>query len=117
SLASGLCVAVVLLPFCACMGATVPFAMAAIRRWDPARAQRSFSHLYLANVVGASLGALAPAVVRVELLGFRRTGLLAAALNAALASLAALLSRTRQAAAPVAGGLGEAPPASAPTIE
>src|SRR6185503_14483962 len=80
-------------------------------------AQRSFSHLYLANVVGASLGALAPAFVLVELLGFRRTGLLAAALNAALASLAALLSRTRQAAAPVAGGPGEAPPASAPPIE
>jgi spermidine synthase len=96
-LASGLCVAVVLLPFCACMGATFPLAMWAIRRWMPARSPRSFSYLYLANVLGAALGTLASAFVLVELLGFRRTALLAAALNALLAATAWALSLTRRA--------------------
>ena len=96
--ASGLWVAAVLLPFCACMGATFPLALWAIRRWEPARSTRSFSHLYLANVLGATLGTLAPAFVLVELLGFRRTALLAAALNVSLAAVAWTLSLTRRAA-------------------
>lgn len=96
-LASGMCVAVVLLPFCACMGATFPLAMWAIRRWQPGRSTRSFSYLYLANVLGAALGTLASAYVLIELLGFRRTGLLAVALNALLAAWAWGLSLTRPA--------------------
>jgi predicted membrane-bound spermidine synthase len=113
--ASGLCVAAVLLPSCTCMGATIPLAMAAIRRWEPGRTVRSFGHLYLANVVGATLGTLAPALVLVEMFGFRRTGLLAASLNAALAAGAFSLSRTRRATAVAEGAspdvAGTTPPA------
>jgi spermidine synthase len=87
-LAAGACVALVLLPFCACMGATFPLAMWAIRRRQGARSAGSFSYLYLANVLGAALGTLASAFVLIELLGFRRTALLAAGLNALLAAAA-----------------------------
>ncbi|HET7294754.1 MAG TPA: hypothetical protein VFM88_20190 [Vicinamibacteria bacterium] len=96
-LASGTCVALVLMPFCGCMGATFPLAMWAIRRLRLALAARSFSYLYLANVLGAALGTLASAYVLIELLGFRGTGLLAAALNTLLAALALGLSLSRAA--------------------
>lgn len=48
-LASGSWIALTLLPFCTCMGATFPLAMAAIRRSVPARSSHSFSYLYLAG--------------------------------------------------------------------
>ncbi|HEX6738443.1 MAG TPA: hypothetical protein VF310_09235, partial [Vicinamibacteria bacterium] len=51
------------------------------------------------NVLGAGLGTLAAAFVLVELLGFRRTALFAAGLNALLAAAAWSLSVTRRAAA------------------
>ena len=57
---SGLWIAVVLLPFCFCMGATIPVAMLAIRRSFRSESQRSFSFLYLANVLGALVGAMLP---------------------------------------------------------
>jgi spermidine synthase len=74
----------VLLPWCTCMGATLPLAMAAIRRSVPSHSERSFSWLYLANVFGGVLGALSPAFVLVELLGFRGTLLFGAGLNFAI---------------------------------
>jgi spermidine synthase len=92
-LLAGLCVLLVMLPFCACMGATVPLAMHAIRAALPAAAPRSFSVLYLANVLGATLGTLVSAFVLIELLGFRRTLSVAAALNAVIAVAAFLLAR------------------------
>jgi len=84
-LAAGACIALVLLPFCACMGATFPLAMAGIRRAYPAAAPRSFSFLYIANVLGAAAGVLGSAFVTIELVGFRRTLLLAVATNAVIA--------------------------------
>ncbi|MBI2217539.1 MAG: fused MFS/spermidine synthase [Candidatus Rokubacteria bacterium] len=101
--ASGVWVAIALLPFCVAMGATVPFALAAIRSERAAGAQRAFSYLYLANVAGATAGTLVTALVLVELLGFRRTLLVAGASNAVLA-VAALVRSLRVAAVP-----GEAP--------
>ena len=80
---AGTWVALVLLPFCTSMGATVPLAMRAIVLGRPDES-RSFSYLYVANVLGATLGTLASAFVLIELLGFYRTQLLMAALNAAL---------------------------------
>lgn len=71
-IASGLIVAMVLLPWCACMGATFPLAMAAIREHVRAASQRSFSFLYLANVLGAVAGGIAPLFL-IELYGFRST--------------------------------------------
>lgn len=47
-------IALVMLPFCALMGATFPVAMAGIRAVFPDHSSRSFSYLYVANVVGAA---------------------------------------------------------------
>ncbi len=103
--ASGALLGSALLPFCACMGATFPFALAAIRAM-PGRA-RAFSYLYVANVLGAAVGTLASAFALIELLGFRGTLLVAAALNTLL-SLGALGLSVR----PGAGGVDE--PADTP---
>ena len=91
-LASGTCIALALLPFATAMGATFPLAMSALRRFGPAGSNRSFSALYLANVLGAAAGTLLSALFLIELLGFRRTLLVAAALNAGLAIAAFALS-------------------------
>lgn len=91
-LASGSWAALTLLPFCLCMGATIPFAMWAIRRLEPGESSLSFSYLYVANVVGAAAGTLVSAFVLIELLGFRGTLHVAAALNAVLAACALGLS-------------------------
>jgi spermidine synthase len=90
--ASGAWVAVALLPWCTCMGATFPFAMAAIRRMHGEDSEHSFSYLYLANVLGAILGTLIPAFVLIELLGFRGTLHVASALNFILAAAVFLVS-------------------------
>ena len=99
-LVSGVCVAVVLLPFCTAMGATFPLAMWSIRRTRPGWSTRSFSFLYVANVLGATAGTLLSAFVVIELVGLRRTVLLAAGLNGLLAAAALatslLTSRTAE---------------------
>src|SRR5579884_1213661 len=56
--ASGLWTAIALIPWCPCMGATIPVAMLAIRQSFRESAERSFSFLYVANVLGAMLGAI-----------------------------------------------------------
>ena len=82
-----------LLPWCTCMGATFPIAMSAMRKRFRERAERSFSYLYLANVLGAVLGTLAPAFILIELLGFSGTLQVPIALNCLLAVGAFALSR------------------------
>lgn len=84
-LASGSCITLALLPPCLAMGATVPVAMAGIRRSFPKAANSSFSFLYLANVLGATCGTLASAFVLIEVFGLRGTVNLAALLNVLLA--------------------------------
>lgn len=105
-LASGCWVALTLLPFCLCMGATIPFAMWAIRRLAPRESSLSFSYLYVANVVGAAAGTLVSAFVLIELLGFRGTLHVAAALNAVLAACALGLSLYLSPAATEAASVG-----------
>ncbi|HEY4283485.1 MAG TPA: fused MFS/spermidine synthase [Chthoniobacterales bacterium] len=90
--ASAVCIAVALLPFSAAMGATFPLAMAAIRLLARSGSERSFSYLYLANVLGAAAGTVVSALFLIELLGFRRTLLVAAALNVLVAAVAGSLS-------------------------
>lgn len=85
---AGSWIALTLVPFCVCMGATFPLAMAAMERG------RSFSSLYLANVLGAASGTLASAFVLIELLGFTGTLRATAALNAAVAAAAFALAAT-----------------------
>lgn len=70
-IAAGIGLAFTLIPWCACMGATIPVAMSAIRA-DHLRSQRSFSFLYLANVLGAIAGATLPLLL-IELWGFKAT--------------------------------------------
>ena len=88
---SGGWLALTLLPWCVCMGATIPVAMLAIRRGVGRDSRRSFSFLYLANVIGAVAGAsIAPALI--ELYGFHGTLRVAAMLNVAIFVLATGLS-------------------------
>lgn len=67
--AAGVWLACTLIPWCACMGATIPLGMYAIGRESPRESRRSFSFLYLANVLGAVAGSAIPLLL-VELWGF-----------------------------------------------
>ena len=92
-LLAGLWIAVTLIPWCACMGSTFPLLMAVMRAQSSrSDSQRTFSYLYLANVLGAAAGTLASAFVLIELLGFSKTLLVAGTLNAVLAASAVILS-------------------------
>ncbi len=96
-LLSGIWIGLTLVPWCACMGATFPFAMSAIRERFPQQSPRSFSYLYLANVCGAMTGALIP-LLFIEEWGFTGTLRVGALLNLGLATCAFLLTmgRTRE---------------------
>lgn len=88
---SGFWVAISLVPWCACMGATIPLGMLAIRRNRSDGASRSFSYLYLANVLGAVAGSTVP-LLFIELYGFHGTLKIGATLNTLLAASAFALS-------------------------
>lgn len=89
--ASGIWVALTLVPWCACMGATIPVAMLAIRQSLRQEAERSFSYLYLANVLGATAGAFVPLAL-IEIYGFHTTLRVGATLNFLLAASALAVS-------------------------
>jgi len=89
--ASGVWIAFTLVPWCASMGATIPLAMASIKTNFAEKSSSSFSFLYLANVVGATAGAIIPLFL-IELYGFRGTLKIAAVCNCALAISAFVLS-------------------------
>ena len=100
-LVSGACVALALIPWCAFMGATIPVGMLAIKNDLRQESPRSFSFLYLSNVLGAVAGATVP-LLFIELLGFRGTLKIGAALNVLIAVSAMALTLRRAAAqAPV----------------
>jgi len=98
-LASAAWIALVMLPFCAAMGATFPVAMAGIRAAFRKESPRSFSYLYVANVLGAMTGTVGSAFVMIEVMGFARSLIVAALANAAIAMLAFALSRSLDSAA------------------
>ncbi len=83
-LASGTLVAMSLIPWCLWMGATIPLAMSAIRSDTRNETRRSFSFLYMSNVLGAIAGAIVPLFL-IELYGFHRTLRIGGVLNAAIA--------------------------------
>lgn len=83
-LASGMLVALTLLPWCFCMGATYPLAMAAIEGDPRIESSRSFSYLYVSNVVGALGGAIVPLFL-IETRGFHGTLRVGSILNAIIA--------------------------------
>lgn len=100
---AGLWLVVALLPWCTFLGSTFPLLMSVIRRTCRQASERSFSYLYLANVLGALLGTLVSAFVLIELLGFRRTLWVAFCLNAIVAVLAFRISGRLRTQAFVAG--------------
>jgi len=89
---SALAIALSILPWCVLMGATLPLMMIFVRTRWPGDA-RSFSFLYLANLLGALAGTLASACVLIEIFGFRATSLIAAILNWLIAAVSFWLSR------------------------
>ncbi len=89
---AGVWIAITLVPWCTFLGATYPLLMTVIRQDSGAASDRSFSYLYVANVIGALLGTLMSAFVIIELLGFQRTLYVAAVLNALIALLALRIS-------------------------
>ncbi len=97
---SGMWLAVSLAPWCACMGATFPIAMSAIR--GTREADHSFSYLYLANVVGAMAGAIFPLLL-IEEFGFVRTLWIGALLNVTIVACA--VSRSKSPVSPGKGTL------------
>lgn len=92
---SSLCILAALLPWTICMGATFPLGMKILRRLISA-SEANFSFLYLANVLGATIGTILSAFVLIELLGFTTTLGVAAGFNglAGLLSLSLLRWRT-----------------------
>jgi spermidine synthase len=96
-IASGVWLACTLIPWCAFMGATIPLGMFAIRSGGHLESSRSFSFLYLANVLGAVAGSLIPLLL-IEELGFRATLLCGMVLNLTIA-VGALRLAKRQAPA------------------
>ena len=90
-LGSGLWMALTLVPWCACMGATIPLVMESIKSNHQKESSTSFSFLYLANVLGATTGAIVPLFL-IELYGFHGTLRIGAVCNALLAISAFWLS-------------------------
>jgi spermidine synthase len=105
-LMSALWITVTLLPFTACMGATIPLAMWAIRRSVGAE-QKAFSYLYASNVLGATAGTVASAFLLVEFIGFRNTMLLAGILNVIVAVVALAFSFRGTRPLPIPSAAGE----------
>src|SRR5208282_3715238 len=93
--AAGLWLACSLIPWCACMGATIPLGMFAIRSDKRLESRRSFSFLYLANVFGAVVGALIPLLL-VEDVGFAGTLRCGMWLNFAICGAAFALASTQK---------------------
>lgn len=114
-LVAGLLLTLIILPWTACMGATFPLAMAGLNPLLGERAERSFSFLYVANLLGAAFGTLASAFVWIELFGFQGTLYPTAALNLLVAALAwGCTRRMSPAGSPAPVAVAAAEPAVAP---
>jgi spermidine synthase len=92
--AAGIWVACTMIPWCALMGATIPIGMFAIRCERRYESKRSFSFLYVANVVGAVLGAAIPLLL-IEAWGFTGTLRLGTMLNVAICAGAFWLAQAQ----------------------
>ncbi len=80
---SSVLITISIVPWCFFMGTTIPVAMFFFKQANKAE-KTSFSFLYLANVIGAMLGALISSFVLFELIGFKNSLMLAGALNFAI---------------------------------
>jgi spermidine synthase len=93
SLISGVCIALSLVPWCALMGATISLAMFAVRSDPRLESRRSFSFLYISNLLGAMLGAILPLAI-IEFHGFHFTLIVGMLLNFLIAFSAFALAQT-----------------------
>lgn len=109
-LASAAWLTVTLVPWCACMGATIPVGMQAIRCEFRDESPRAFSFLYLANVLGAVAGATIPLLL-IEGYGFHGALRVGAVMNGLIA-VCAFLFATRQVPEPRATVLSASTSAS-----
>ena len=75
-----------LIPWCTCMGMTYPSMMAFLGEVDRQN-KISFSFLYLANVIGAMIGAILTAIVFIESVGIHNSLKIAAAGNLLIAAV------------------------------
>lgn len=91
---SALVIAVSIFGYAVLMGTTFPLMIAFLRRQAPDD-RSAFSFLYVANVVGATLGAALTALVLVEVLGFNGTLSMAAAVNVVIGVIGLRLSPRR----------------------
>ncbi|MBX7218952.1 MAG: hypothetical protein K1Y36_03325 [Blastocatellia bacterium] len=87
---SAIVLTTIILPWCVCMGTTFPFMMAYVREY-PEADPKSFSFLYLANVVGAMCGTLITALVLIEIFGFQHTLWIAGGCNLLIAIVSLVL--------------------------
>ena len=81
-----------ILVFTTLMGATFPLMMGFLRATSNGD-EETFSYLYLGNVIGAMIGALATALVLIETLGFRNTLMVAAVINVIIGVVAIMMPR------------------------
>jgi spermidine synthase len=102
-IAAGIWLAATIIPWCACMGATIPLGMFAIRSGKHLESRRSFSFLYLANVLGAVAGSLIPLLL-IEEFGFTSTLQIGMMLNLGICGAALRLAAKQ---APAHSGTGE----------
>ncbi len=79
-LSSALGISLSILPWAFAMGVTYPAVLEFLREFDD-KDERQFGRLYAANTAGAVMGVLLTVFVFVEILGFRRTLLVAAGIN------------------------------------
>jgi spermidine synthase len=101
SFASGVCIALALVPWCALMGATIPLGMFAVRSDPRLQSRRSFSFLYVSNLLGAMLGAIVPLAI-IELRGFHFTLQVGMLLNCLIALSAYGLTYAQKASSHIA---------------
>ena len=106
---AGFWIALTIIPWCVCMGATFPLLMSVIRQTAPPQSERSFSFLYVANVMGALLGTLVSAFFLIELMGFQKTLYVAGILNGLLAFFAFRLSVSARSSMPDFASIREYP--------
>jgi spermidine synthase len=92
---SALVMVIVVLPWCICMGATLPLLLAFAKEVNLFPRGGTVSLLYAANVLGAILGTFLTTFFLIELFGFSGVLVIAAVINLMIASTALRLMNTK----------------------
>jgi len=92
---SALVIAVVVLPWCVCMGATLPLVLAFTKEIRLFPQGGTVSLLYAANVLGAIVGTFLTTFILIEVFGFSGVLAIAATVNLFIAGNALLLAKAK----------------------